>query len=141
MAPPEVSRRRSLQLAGHIIGFLALVACGSSEPAPTSSLVTIEISICQETCRTIDGVQVPAGASVIDAMAAADEAGSLTVRWKGAGPLAFVTEIDGVAAPHDGKYWLYWVDGAFACVGPGDLRLEADAAVEWRLAAEGGSCA
>lgn len=141
MASPEPFRRRALQLAGHIVGVLALVACGSGEPAQTSSLVTVNISICQETCRTIDGVQVPVGASVIDAMAAADEAGSLTVRWKGAGPLAFVTEIDGVSAPKDGRYWLLWVDGAFACVGPGDLHLESDASVEWRLTAEGGSCA
>lgn len=140
MGSPAVSSRRFLQWAGQLAGVLALGACGADEPAPSPGLVEVAIVICQDVCRTIDPVRAPAGASVIDAMAAAEETGAMSVRWNGAGALAFVTSIDGVEAPSDGRYWLYWVDGAFACVGPGDFILEADARVEWRLTEDGGSC-
>jgi len=133
--------RRLMQLPGRLAAALALAACGG-EPEAAGEPIAVSLEICPDACRRIEIGGLAAGASVIDAMAAARASGDLEARWRGAGASAFVEAIDGTAAPDEaGRWWIFAVNGADACVGPGVYALKAGDAVAWRLKSEAsGDC-
>ncbi|MEL6366134.1 MAG: DUF4430 domain-containing protein [Pseudomonadota bacterium] len=139
MKPSSIPLQRAGQIAFAGLAF-GVSACGGEAPEAASETIAVSITVCADACRTIDAVSAPRGGAVIDAMAAARAAGRLDADWRGDGAMAFVTSIDGITAPVGDRYWLFWVDGAYACVGPGSHAIDDGAQIEWRLTSEGGSC-
>lgn len=118
---------------------LALAACGRNDrPATPAGEATLEICPSPADCRSTR-LPIAKDATVMDLLQTAEARGFTSATTQGRGETAFVSALDG-ATGENGAYWLFQINGAYACRGAGVTRIAPGDTVSWRLTAEMAAC-
>ena len=128
-------RIHRLETACFVLALVLSHGCDRAAPVPTESAasaepisVTIVVQIQDRPERSIEVDDLPAGATVAEAMKQVDE---LDIQIKGKGTMTFVESIEGLKPAGD-EGWLYFINDAWAKQGVGAQRLSDGDVVRWR---------